>query len=145
LIKTTIILVKGKLLLGPILAIFGGILFIFSSFQVYQALITIGYNLSDAGLHWFEVGLYPELLLLGYICTILWGVLGIIGGIIAIFGKKSGNIIVFVIGNLGLFGALIPLGTNIAVTQIPLTLTGSFFLLDPILMIIGGALGLNSS
>jgi hypothetical protein len=138
-------LVKGKLLLGPILAIFGGILFIFSSFQVYQALITIGYNLSDAGLHWFEVGLYPELLLLEYICTILWGVLGIIGGIIAIFGKKSGNIIVFVIGNLGLFGALIPLGTNIAVTQIPLTLTGSFFLLDPILMIIGGALGLNSS
>ena len=138
-------LVKGKLLVGPILAIFGGILFIFSSFQVSQALITIGYNLSDAGLHWFEVGLYPELMLLGYICTILWGVLGIIGGITAIFGKKSGNLIAFVIGNLGLFGALIPLGTNIAVTQIPLTLTGSFFLLDPILMIIGGALGLNSS
>lgn len=135
--------VKGKLLFGPILILIGGIIFLLSSFLVSEALIAIGNNLSETGLHWFEVGLYPELMIIGFVCTIIWGALGIIGGIFAIFGKKFGSIIALHAGILGLIGALIPLGTNIAVTQIPITLTGSFFLLDPFLTILGGILGLT--
>ena len=135
--------VKGKLLFGPILILIGGCIFLFSSFLVSEALIQIGYNLSDAGVFWYEVGLYPELLIIGFVCTLVWGAMGIIGGIIAIFGKKFGSILALNAGILGLVGALIPLGTNIAVTQIQITLTGSFFLLDPILTIFGGILGLT--
>lgn len=135
--------VKGKLLFGPILILIGGIIFLLSSFLVSEALIAIGNNLSETGLHWFEVGLYPELMIIGFVCTIIWGALGIIGGIFAIFGKKFGSILALNAGILGLIGALIPLGTNIAVTQIPITLTGSFFLLDPFLTILGGILGLT--
>jgi len=135
--------VKGKLLVGPILALIGGIVMLFSSFLVSESLIAIGHNLVDADLHWFEVGLYPELMILGFVCTILWGVLGIIGGIIALFGKKSGSIVALIGGILGYVGALVPLGTNISATLIPMTFSGSFFLLDPILIILGGILGLT--
>ena len=135
--------VKGKLLFGPILILIGGVIFLFSSFLVSEALIEIGHILSDAGLFWYEVGLFPELMIIAFVCTIVWGALAIIGGIIAIFGKKFGSILALNAGILGLVGALIPLGTNIAVTQIPITLTGSFFLLDPILTIFGAILGLT--
>ncbi len=135
--------VKGKLLFGPILILIGGIIFLFSGFLVSNTIIEIGYILSDAGVFHYEVGLYPELLIIGFVCTIAWGALAIIGGIIAIFGKKFGNILALNAGILGIVGALIPLGTNIAITQIPITLTGSFFLLDPILTIIGGIIGLT--
>ena len=135
--------VKGKLLIGPILALIGGIIMLFSTYLVSESLVAIGVNLSIAGLHWFEVGLYPELMTLGFICTLLWSVLGIIGGIISIFGKKSGSIIALIVGILGFVGALVPLGTNLIVTQIPITFTGSFLFIDPILMIFGGILGLT--
>ena len=135
--------VKGKLLIGPTLALIGGIIMLFSSYLVSESLVTIGHNLSDAGLQWFEVGLYPELMILAFTSTILWGILGLIGGIIAIFGKKSGSIIALIVGILGFIGALVPLGTNITITQIPITFTGSFLFIDPILMIFGGILGLN--
>jgi hypothetical protein len=136
--------VKVELLVGPISAILGGIIMLFSAYFVSETYIAIGYYISDAGLYWFEVGLYPELITLGFLCTILWGVMGIIGGIIAIFGKKSGSIIALMGGILGIIGALVPIGTNIAVTQIPTTFSGSIFLLDTILMIFGGILGLTS-
>ena len=135
--------VKKSLSYGSILSLIGGGTFIFSSFLVSEKLIAIGHILSDAGLFWYEVGLYPELMVIGFVCTIVWGALGIIGGIIAIFYKKVGSIIALNGGILGLVGALIPLGTNIAVTQIPITLTGSFFFLDAFLMIFGGILGLT--
>ena len=76
--------VKGKLLVGPLLILIGGVIFLYSSYLVSEALITIGHNLSDAGLHWFEVGLYPELMVIAFVCTIVWGAMGIIGGIFAI-------------------------------------------------------------
>ena len=134
---------KGKLLYGPILSLFGGIIFLFSSFLFTEKIIAIGHILSDAGLFHYEVGLYPELLIIGFVSTIVWGALGIIGGIIALFGKKSGSIIALIGGILGYVGALVPLGTNISATLIPMTFSGSFFLLDPILMILGGILGLT--
>lgn len=136
-------IVKGYLVFGPILIWIGGIIFLFSSFFYSNTIIEIELNLADAGLFHYEVGLYPELLIIGFVSTIVWGVMGIIGGIFAIFGKKFGSILALNAGILGFIGALIPLGTNIAVTQIPITLTGSFFFLDPILTISGGLLGLT--
>lgn len=135
--------VKVELLVGPILSILGGIIMLFSFYLVSESYIQIGYNLSDAGLHWFEVGIYVELIVLGSLCTILWGALGIIGGFIALFGKKSGSIIALIGGILGFIGAIIPMGNNIAVTQIPVTFSGSILFLDTIFMILGGILGLT--
>ena len=134
---------KGKLSYGPILSLFGGIIFLFSSFLFSEKIIVIGHILSEAGFFHYEVGLYPEVLIIGFICTIVWGALGIIGGIIALLNKKSGSFLALGGGILGLVGALIPLGTNIAITQIPITLTGSLYFLDPIFLILGGILGLT--
>jgi len=54
-----------------------------------------------------------------------------------------GPILALIVGILGFVGALVPMGNNITVTQIPVTFSGSFFLLDPILIILGGILGLT--
>ena len=135
--------VKKRFPYESILSIMGGAIFLFSSFLYSEKIIAIGYILSDAGFFYYEVGLYPQLLVIGFVCTIVWGALGIIGGIIAIFYKKFGSIVALNGGILGLVGSLIPLGTNIAITQIPMTLTGSFYFLDSIFMILGGILGLT--
>ena len=54
-----------------------------------------------------------------------------------------GPILALIGGILGIVGAFVPLGTITIVTPIPITFTGSFLLLDSILMIHGGILGLT--
>ena len=54
-----------------------------------------------------------------------------------------GPILALIGGILGVVGALVPLGIITIVTPIPITFTGSFLLLDSILMILGGILGLT--
>ena len=54
-----------------------------------------------------------------------------------------GPILALIWGILGIVGALVPLGTITIVTPIPIIFTGSFLLLDSILMIHGGILGLT--
>jgi len=134
--------VKGKLLVGPILALIGGFIMFAASFFVFQSIAVTEVSLAYMGYSWADVGFSIELMYLRFMCTLLWGVLGVIGGIVAISGKKIGSIIALLGGILGIVGMFVPLGYITISTPVPVSLSASFLFLDPILMILGGTLGL---
>ena len=134
--------VKGKLLVGPILALLGGIIMLSSGYFVFTSITSIEESLAIAALTWADTGFSIELMYLRVICTLLWGILGIIGGIIAISGKKFGNLLALIGGLLGIVGMFIPLGTITIVIAVPVSLSASFMLLDPIIIVLGGIIGL---
>jgi hypothetical protein len=69
--------------------------------------------------------------------------MGIIGAIFALIGKKFGSVIALLGGILGIAGMFIPLGAiTINTLIIPVSLSASFMLLDPIIIIIGSLIGL---
>ena len=45
-------------------------------------------------------------------------------------------------GLLGVVGMFVPLGTITIVIAVPVTLSASFMLLDPIIIVLGGIIGL---
>lgn len=134
--------VKGKLLVGPFLALIGGSIMFAADYFVFQSIAVTEASLAYAGYTWADVGFSVELMYLRFICTLLWGVLGVIGGIFAILGKKLGSLLALLGGTLGIVGMFVPLGSITIGTPIPVTLSASFLFLDPILMILGGTLGL---
>ena len=134
--------VKGKLLVGPVLALVGGIIMLFSGYFVFASIASIEETLALAALSWADAGFSLELMYLRVACTFLWGVMGIIGGIIAIIGKKLGSVLALIGGLLGVVGMFVPLGTITIVIAVPVTLSASFMLLDPIIIVLGGIIGL---
>ena len=136
--------VTSKLIIGPILALIGGIIMMFASYLVFRGIVSIESNLEIEGLTWEDVGFNPILMNVRFILTLLWGILGIIGAIIAFTGKKLGSFLALIGGILGSIGYFVLLGTiKMGIgTPIPVFLSGSFFLVDTIIMVIGGLLGL---
>ena len=137
-------IVKNKLIIGPILALIGGIIMLFTSYLVFRGIVSVVENLAIGGLTWEDVGFNPILMYVRLILTIFWGILGIIGAIIAFIGKKLGSFLVLIGGILGSIGYFVPLGTiSMGIgTPSPVFLSGSFFLVDTVIMIIGGLLGI---
>jgi hypothetical protein len=116
---------------------------IFSAIMVYISMADIEMNLAALTLTWADTGFSAELYYLRFICTLLFGLIGFFGGIISIIGKKFGNMISLIGGILGIAGWFIPLGTiTILTSVIPISLSASFTLIDPILTTIGSLLGL---
>jgi hypothetical protein len=76
------------------------------------------------------------------IFTVLWGVIGIIGALLAFQGKRIGNILAIVGGALALIGLFIPLGIINTGVPVPVFLSYSLLFIDIILMLLGGILGL---
>ena len=134
--------VKGKLLVGPILALVGGGIMLMSGYFVFSSIALNEAELTGGGLSWADVGFSRELMYIRFILTLLWGVLGIIGGILALMGKKFGSILALIGGILGIAGMFIPLGTITIVIPVPVSISGSFLFVDAALMLIGGILGL---
>lgn len=135
--------VKGKLLIGPIIAIIGGLIMVYASYMVFTSIASIEANLAIAVLTWEDTGFSRELMYLRFMCTLLWGLMGIIGAIFALIGKKFGNVIALLGGILGIAGMFIPLGTiTINTLIIPVSLSASFLFLDPIIIIVGSLIGL---
>ena len=135
--------VKGKLLIGPILAIIGGLIMAYASYMVFTSIASIEANLAIAALTWEDTGFSRELMYLRSMCTLLWGLMGIIGAILALIGKKFGSVIALLGGILGIAGMFIPLGTiTINTLIIPVSLSASFLFLDPIIIIVGSLIGL---
>ena len=134
--------VKGKLIIGPILALIGGIIMLFAGYFVFRSIGIIEANLAIEGLTWVDAGFNPILMYVRFTLTLLWGILGIIGAIIAFTGKKLGSFLALIGGILGSVGFYVPLGTITIGTPIPVFLSASFFLVDTVIMVIGGLLGL---
>jgi len=135
--------VKGKMLIGPNLAIIGGIVMVYASYLVFTSIASIEANLAIAALTWEDTGFSRELMYVRFMCTLLWGLMGIIGAIFAFIGKKYGSEIALLGGILGIAGMLIPLGTiTINTLVIPVSLSASFMFFDPIIIIVGSLIGL---
>ncbi len=132
---------KGKLL-GGILAIVGGAIMLIAGFMTLLTIPGIEANLVIAGLTWDDVGISPFIFYLRSILTFLWALLGIIGGIILIVSKNIGGYLALIGGICGIVGNFIIVGTLTIYVSIPVSLSTSFLLVDPILIALGGLLGL---
>ena len=125
-----------------ILALIGGIIMLFAGYFVFKSIGIIEANLAIGRLTWADVGFNPILMYVRFILTLLWGILCIIGAIIAFTGKKLGSFLTLIGGILGSVGFFVPLGIITIGTPIPVFLSPSFFLVDTVIMVIGGLLGL---
>lgn len=138
------LVVKGKLLVGPILALVGGAFMLFSSVFVFASIGITEASLAGAGLTWADVGFPKVLMYVRFGLTLLWGVLGLIGGIISITGKKFGAILALIGGFMGFVGTIptiyTTLGTITIIAPEPVSLSASFLFVDPILVLVGGIL-----
>ncbi len=134
--------VKGKLLVGPILALVGGAIMLISSVFVFISIGITEAELIGGGLTWADVGFPKELMYVRFALTLIWGVLGLIGGILAMLGKKFGSILALIGGIMGIAGMFIPLGTITIIIPFPVSLSASFVFVDPTLILVGGILGL---
>ena len=82
-----------------------------------------------------------------FIMTVVWGILGVIGGLIGLARIKIGSVICIVIGLIATLGMFIPIYTYMMDLgygyQLPITITlnSSFIIVDPILILLGGILG----
>ncbi|MHA1671894.1 MAG: hypothetical protein ACTSV5_15175 [Promethearchaeota archaeon] len=129
-------------LIGGILAVVGGAIMLIAGYMTLITIPSIEANLEIAGITWADTGIEPFIFYLRSILTFLWAFLGIIGGIILIAGKKFGGILALLGGILGIAGNFIIVGTLTITISIPIPLSTSFLLADPILMAFGGLLGL---
>ena len=131
----------GKLIGGAI-AIIGGAIMLIAGYMTLITIPSIEANLDILGLTWADAGIEPFIFYLRSILTFLWAFLGIIGGIIILVGKKIGGILALLGGILGIAGNFIIVGTLTLTTSIPIPMSTSFLLLDPILITLGGLLGI---
>ncbi|MHA2288181.1 MAG: hypothetical protein ACXABG_05290 [Promethearchaeota archaeon] len=94
--------VKGKAIIGPALAIIGGFLLILT--PVFIPLIT-----------------------LSVIMAVIFGIVGLLGGLVAAISKPIGNYIAIVIGLIATIGTIMLFVVS--------------FYIEPILILVGGVLG----
>ena len=136
-------MVKGKALVGPILGVIGATLLTVAGFIGFGLMATLQALLATYGLTWADVGLDPSLLNVSAILTLVWGLLGLIGAILAFLGKKIGVYLMLIFGLIATVGMFIPIGTyTILLVSIPVNMNTSMFFVDPILLMLGGILGL---
>ena len=91
---------------------------------------------------WADIGFNPVLLYLQMILTIVLGLLGLIGAILAFVGKKIGVYLMLIFGIVATVGMFVPIGNISIIIPFPVTLSASLFIVDPILLLLGGIFGL---
>jgi len=118
-------IVKGKLLVGPILVLIGGAMLIIACI--------IGYTRPE-----FAPALAAvPIINLSFILPLILGILSIFGAILALIGKTYINYIIIIIGLVGTIGMITP----IAFYNLLYTLVVPLAFIDPVLVLIGGILG----
>ena len=128
---------------SPILGVIGATLLTIAGFIGFGLMATIQAILTTSGLTWADVGLDPSLLTVSAILTLVWGLLGLVGAILAFTGKKMGVYLMLIAGGIATVGMFIPIGTyTITIIPIAVNMNSSMFFVDPILLLLGGILGL---
>jgi len=114
--------VKGKLLIGPILALIGAILLLIAG------LIAVTNPILQLAMQ-----LIPTLALT-FVMPIILGILGLVGAFMAATGRKVGNYVTIIVGLVAVIGMFIPI-------YFIFPLVMSFIYIDPFLVLIGGIIG----
>lgn len=124
-------------IIGSSLLLLGGLIS-FGSMGTLEALMTLN------GLTWADIGLDPMMLYVNSGMTLVWGIFGLVGAILAMQGKKIGVWLMLVFGIIASVGLFIPIATySILTIQFSINLNGSFLFVDPFLLLLGGILGLT--
>jgi hypothetical protein len=121
---------KAGPIVGGILALVGGSLTLIAAIQIMP---------------WTAID--PQFMVT-FLVTLIMAILGLVGGILMLVGKKVGGILALIGGAVLIAGFWITIGYY-GMIDIPLathwsTLTGPGFYLDPIMAIAGGIVGLVS-
>jgi len=134
----------GKEKVGPILGIVGSAILLVGGFIGFGVQALVEAQLGLLGVSWADIGFDPSILMIRVIITIIVAILGLIGAIIAITGKKAGTFILLIMGIVALIGSFVPIGViDLGIYgSIPVTLIYPFFYVESILMLVGGILGL---
>jgi len=128
---------------SPILGVIGATLLTIAGFIGFGLMATIQALLTASGLTWADVGLDPTLLTVSAILTVVWGLLGLVGAILAFTGKKMGVYLMLIAGGIATVGMFIPIGTyTITIIPMAVNMNSHMFFVDPILLLVGGILGL---
>ncbi|NVM43404.1 MAG: ABC transporter permease [Candidatus Lokiarchaeota archaeon] len=134
---------KWKIKIGPILGLIGSVLLLIAGFRGFGVQSDIEDILAASALSWASIGFNPWILMTRTILTILFGAIGLIGTILLFNGKKLGAYLLLIVGSFAVLGMFIPIGTIIFLsTSIPVSLSYSFLLVEPFLILIGGILAL---
>ena len=128
---------------SPILGIIGATLLTIAGFIGFGLMATLQAILTGYGFTWADVGLDPSLLTVSAILTLVWGLLGLVGAILAFTGKKMGVYLMLIAGGIATVGMFIPIGTyTITIIPMAVNMNSHMFFVDPILLLVGGILGL---
>ena len=135
--------VEGKAKVGPILGIVGAALLLIAGIVSFGAQALMELVLASAGLTWVDVGFDPILFTVRSALTLVFALVGLIGAIMALVGKKIGVYLMLIFGLVATVGMFIPIGSfTITSISFPVTMNASLFFIDPILLLLGGILGL---
>ena len=134
--------VAGKAKVGPILGIVGGAMLLIGGIIAFVAIGTLEAYLGGLGMTWADIGLDPTLLYVNFLLTLLWGLIGLIGAILGLVGKKIGVFLMLIFGIIATVGMFIPIGSYTILITFPINMNSSLFYVDPILLLLGGILGL---
>jgi len=135
--------VRGKTLLSAILGLIGSIMLLIAGFVGFGVQALQEAYLNTLGLSWGDVNFDPIVYTLSAILTLVWGLLGLFGAILSLIGNKLGAYLMVIIGIIATIGMFIPIGAyQVAFAPYTVNLNGHLFFADPILILIGGILGL---
>lgn len=142
--KKKVRMVREKL--GPIISIIGSQLVI--GFNIFYLIMWIWEaNLIESE---FIHIIHIELVYIGFVTALVVGAAGIIGGLLALSGKRLANVISLSVGTFAVVGISVPIGRvgvvatfpSSSVVWTPITMLWTFIYIDVILVFLGGALGL---
>ena len=135
--------VEGKGKVGPILGIVGASLLLIAGFIALGAQGLMEIALASAGLTWADVGFDPILFTVRSALTLVFALVGLIGAILGLMDKKIGVYLMLIFGLVATVGMFIPIGSlTIGYMTFPVTMNGALLFVDPILILLGGILGL---
>ncbi|MFX1574960.1 MAG: hypothetical protein ACFFB0_19660 [Promethearchaeota archaeon] len=140
-------MVKGKLLVGPILGIIGGGLLLIVGFLSFGVQAGVEPTLALLTLTWGDVGFDPILFTISSILTLVFAALAIIGAILGFVGKRVPGGALMLIGGIGaVVGYFVPVGVidlPLPYPDVPISLVyPGLFWVPGFLILISGILGL---
>ena len=134
---------SGRAKVGPILGIVGSATLILSGILSFTRQAAFEIQLGPLFLSWEDLGFDPLLFIIQGIVTLACALLGVLGAIFALKGKKFGAIVLLLVGVFALIGSFVPMGTFlIGEISYPQTIVNWFIYAESILIVIGGILAL---
>src|SRR5271157_337932 len=133
---------------GPFLSIIGGIFLAIKGFLQIFLILAIMAMVNGNGESLSSLGIDVTPIIVTFIMTLAWGILAIIGGDLGWKGRKSGVILCLIVGILAIVGQFITIsaaqiisyqGTQNTIPAAPLSTSLYYF--DPILVLLGGIIG----